>query len=337
MYGHAMFSGPERTLQLWFKADDDTAPVLRHTIEAHDVGVNDGTLADPYGFECKCPPGTFSVGVPEPCATRNADGTVTRHNANDPAYGCFFTLLSDKGPDGPMAQHHRAGIGVHGGGTNLPDPFALKQGWLETDGCIRLQNEDNEQTWVPFVKYILDGGGTVDLTVTGTDPGPRGTGAPSREAFRVRTDLAVALDAAIVAVSDDQPRVLVRAPDDALPAGPFEPEHDRTLELGLRRWVTEQTGLALGHVEQLYTFGDRDRDPRLADGPRMLSVAYLAFVRETEPARGTGARWRGWYDYFPWEDWRAGRPAIVDAVIVPAVEAWVRAASGDARRERETR
>jgi hypothetical protein len=153
----------------------------------------------------------------------------------------------------------------------------------------------------------------------------------------VPTELAVALNAVIVAVSDEEPRVLVRLPDDALPAGPFDPDQDRTLEVGLRRWVTEQTQLRLGHVEQLYTFGDRDRDPRRLGGPRMLSITYLALVRESEPRGTAQARWRPWYGYFPWEDWRDGRPAIVDEIIVPAVEAWVGQASGEERRRRERR
>ncbi|GAC1581812.1 MAG: hypothetical protein NVS3B7_17040 [Candidatus Elarobacter sp.] len=152
------------------------------------------------------------------------------------------------------------------------------------------------------------------------------------------TELAVALDAAIVAVSDEEPRVLVRLPERALPAGPFDPVADRTLEVGLRRWVTEQTRLDLGHVEQLYTFGDRERDPRRPGGPRMLSIAYLAFVRESAPRGTADARWRPWYDLFPWEDWREGRPAIVDDAIVPAVEAWVAAAPGpEERKTRERR
>jgi hypothetical protein len=154
----------------------------------------------------------------------------------------------------------------------------------------------------------------------------------------VPTDLAVALDAVIVAVSAEEPRVLVRLPGEALPAGPFDPAADRTLEAGLRRWVTEQTQLELGHVEQLYTFGDRERDPRRAGGPRMLSIAYLAFVRESAPGGSSDARWFSWYRYFPWEDWRAGRPALVDEVILPAVAAWVAAgASGEERRARERR
>src|ERR1700738_2424358 len=107
--------------------------------------------------------------------------------------------------------------------------------------------------------------------------------------MRVPTELAVALDAVIVAVSDEQPRVLVRSPGEALPAGPFDPQADRTLESGVRRWVTEQTQLGLRHVEQLYTFGDRDRGPRRARGARMLSIAYLAFVRERAPAGSDAA------------------------------------------------
>jgi hypothetical protein len=154
----------------------------------------------------------------------------------------------------------------------------------------------------------------------------------------VPTELDVALDAVIVAVSHDEPQVLVRAPEDALPAGPFDPGGDRTLEAGVRRWVAEQTRLRLGHVEQLYTFGDRDRDPHRTASTRLLSIAYLAFVRETEPDEGGRARWRGWYEYFPWEDWREGRPAIVDELIAPALAAWVASADGrEERRERERR
>jgi len=153
----------------------------------------------------------------------------------------------------------------------------------------------------------------------------------------VTSELAVALDAVIVAVSDDEPRVLVRFPGEALPAGPFDPAADSTLEMGLRRWVTEQTKLQLGHVEQLYTFGDRDRHPRRPGGPRMLSIAYLALVHESVPSGSADARWRDWYTYFPWEDWRAGRPAMVDAVVLPAVAAWIAAAPADERKARERR
>jgi hypothetical protein len=140
----------------------------------------------------------------------------------------------------------------------------------------------------------------------------------------------VELTAVIVAVTDDTPRILTvtdaaaGGTGDALPCGPLDPEADRTLGLGLRRWVHEQTGLELDYIEQLYTFGDRDRDP--GSGARALSVAYLALVREERPfgsGSGSGeARWRDWYAFFPWEDHRWGRPELLDRVIVPALERW---------------
>jgi hypothetical protein len=134
------------------------------------------------------------------------------------------------------------------------------------------------------------------------------------------------LTATIVAVTDDTPRILTvsdagTAAGEALPRGPLDPEGDRTLGLGLRRLVREQTSLELDYIEQLYTFGDRDRDP--GSGTRALSVAYLALVREERPfGDGGKARWRDWYGLFPWEDRRWGRPEVLDRVIVPALERW---------------
>jgi hypothetical protein len=118
---------------------------------------------------------------------------------------------------------------------------------------------------------------------------------------------------------------------DALPFGPFDPSRDRTLEGALRAWVEDQTGLVLGYVEQLYTFGDRYRDPReRAGGPRVVSVGYLNLVREAALS-GTGdAEWRDWYAFFPWEDWRNGRPRLIDQVIAPGLAAWAKAPAGEA-------
>lgn len=165
----------------------------------------------------------------------------------------------------------------------------------------------------------------------------------------------IGLNAVIVAVTEETPRILTvrRAshslvgpreksgvealpPEtpDAIPFGPLDTAGDRTLELGLRRWVREQTGLELGYVEQLYTFGDRNRDPAEGrGGPRVVSVAYLALVREGRPS-GTGAAdWREWYLYFPWEDWRAGRPDVIEEHISPVLSRWADAASDPKTRE----
>ncbi len=149
------------------------------------------------------------------------------------------------------------------------------------------------------------------------------------------------LNAVIVAVTREQPRILiVHRPDagdldgEALPFGPLDPKRDRTLELGLRGWVREQTGLELGYVEQLYTFGDRAR--RGPTGPRVISIAYLGLLVESERATDH-AGWQDIYRYFPWEDWRHGRPPVLDAAIVPAIRDWVQEAEDDLRRLRRER
>ncbi len=127
-----------------------------------------------------------------------------------------------------------------------------------------------------------------------------------------------------------------------LPFGPFDPLHHRTLEAGLRSWVEQQTGLKLGYVEQLYTFGDRGR--RTKDGsnsPHEVSIGYLALTRlyrdrEDSAAEEmadlrvpVGGRWHSWYRYFPWEDWREIRPALLDAQILPALQQWAEEAPDD--------
>jgi hypothetical protein len=142
--------------------------------------------------------------------------------------------------------------------------------------------------------------------------------------------VAIGLSAAIVSVVEDAPSVLVvqqGKSDDALPFGPFDPIAHRTLESGLRTWVGEQTYLDLGYVEQLYTFGDRGRHTlKPGEGPRVVSVGYLALTRRIGALKAPDTLWRGWYRYFPWEDWRDARPAVIDEVISPALEKFVAAA-----------
>ncbi|MDX2288973.1 MAG: NAD regulator [Hyphomicrobiaceae bacterium] len=140
----------------------------------------------------------------------------------------------------------------------------------------------------------------------------------------------IGLNAAIVAVTNDEPVVLcVRDAADkcgateGLPFGPFSPLDHRTLEIGLRAWVEEQTGLELGYVEQLYTFGDRGRHAQPGDlNPHIVSIGYLALTRAVQVSEITGGTWRSWYHFFPWEDWRKGRPAVIEAIVEPQLRSW---------------
>src|SRR5438105_5713062 len=154
------------------------------------------------------------------------------------------------------------------------------------------------------------------------------------------TPIEVGLTAAIVAVEAEEPRILVAADPKGgaragLPFGPFDPLSHRTFEIGLRNWVAAQTAINVGYVEQLYTFGDRGRHARPGDtGAHMISVGYLALTRMSDNAaalRAAAAGFEPWYRYFPWEDWRAGRPDILDA-IVPPLEQWARGGRDDPAR-----
>jgi len=153
----------------------------------------------------------------------------------------------------------------------------------------------------------------------------------------------IGLSAVVVAIRDGEAVVLTVRPrgqaQPGLPFGPFDPEGHRTFELALRAFVTEQTRFNLGYVEQLYTFGDKGRDAPLADmgaGPaRVISVGYLALAPAAVDTHTPGSQWEAWSRFFPWEDWREGRPAAL-APIEDALRAWA-SAGGEAGAQRLAR
>lgn len=164
----------------------------------------------------------------------------------------------------------------------------------------------------------------------------RGKPSPEKSHRVVARDTAdhlavgIGLNAAIVAVLDNEPVVLVvrKDPDssgatDVLPFGPFNPREHRTLEGGLRSWVRDQTGLDLGYAEQLYTFADRGRHSEPADtSPHVVSIGYLALTEASRDHGLTHGNWRSWYQFFPWEDWRRNRPEIIANEIEPRLKLW---------------
>lgn len=68
---------------------------------------------------------------------------------------------------------------------------------------------------------------------------------------------------------------------------------DETIDEAARRELEEETGLNIGFLEQLYTFGDVQRDPRA----RVVTVAYYALLRLDEhPVQAaTDARDARWF------------------------------------------
>lgn len=143
--------------------------------------------------------------------------------------------------------------------------------------------------------------------------------------------LLIGLSAVIVAFDGGEPQVLCTKRDNltALPFGAFDPKAHRTFDLALRGWVREQTGFDLGYVEQLYTFGDRNREtpdatiPGVAEDTRVISVGYLALVQnKIEVEAGFDAKWLPWYKFFPWEDQRTRPSKIVKDKIVPSLLGW---------------
>ncbi len=146
----------------------------------------------------------------------------------------------------------------------------------------------------------------------------------------------VGFSAVIISVDETTPRLLSvsHGPEGlGLPSTHLDDRVDRTLQQGVRRLVSGETGLAVRYFEQLYTFGDRGRAP----GGRELAVAYLALARFQAVYGPNEPRWISCYQLFPWEDWRSGRPALLDQVILPAIDGWLSASTPDelpTRRER---
>jgi hypothetical protein len=141
------------------------------------------------------------------------------------------------------------------------------------------------------------------------------------------------LIAVLTAVTGGQPRVMTVGAGEGLPSGPFELGH-RSLQSGLREWIGDQTGHPVGYLEQLYTFADRDRSSGNDNDGRAISISYLGLVRE-QAAPGAGKPgWHGWYEYFPWEDHRSGRPKAL-GTIAELLQGWIGA--DPARRDHRQR
>ena len=106
--------------------------------------------------------------------------------------------------------------------------------------------------------------------------------------------LAVTVDLVLMTVADSQLAVLLQqraaepcAGQLALPGGFVGP--DETLDGAARRVLLGKAGFAAGEgawLEQLYTFGDPTRDPRM----RTINVAYFALLPDARLRQAVAAR-----------------------------------------------
>jgi 8-oxo-dGTP diphosphatase len=131
---------------------------------------------------------------------------------------------------------------------------------------------------------------------TARNHAPAAQAAPGPEAF---PHPAVTVDVIAMTVVEGDLKVLLIERDLepyrgmwAIPGGFVR--IDESLEEAARRELKEETGLAVRWIEQLYTFGDVGRDPRM----RVVTVTYLALVdaerTPIEPQPGSDARRASW-------------------------------------------
>jgi hypothetical protein len=105
------------------------------------------------------------------------------------------------------------------------------------------------------------------------------------------------------------------------------------LDQSVRAQASELTGLKFKYINQLVSFL---APPVLAEATSVhepqLTIGYMVLVHTPPPSpvvpkpHATTQNWVSCYAYLPWEDWRAGRPAIIEQSILPSLSVWARAA-----------
>jgi hypothetical protein len=135
----------------------------------------------------------------------------------------------------------------------------------------------------------------------------------------------IVLEAHIIAVVDEAPRVLVEIQSGAatsLPRAPFDIDTDADLVSTLSARMHVRCGLELGAVEQLVTDIDATTNPHMHGVERRtLTIAWLApLSAASEPV--SGLSFADIYAALPWEDRRSKRADEANRHLAAALQAW---------------
>jgi len=97
----------------------------------------------------------------------------------------------------------------------------------------------------------------------------------------------------------------------ALPGGLVG--NDESLEAAVRRELREEAGMKLSYLEQLYSFGEPQRDPR----NRVISIAYFGLVRpgDHQLSAQTDAEDAAWFNIKHMPKLAFDHKQIIDAAI----------------------
>ena len=129
----------------------------------------------------------------------------------------------------------------------------------------------------------------------------------------------VTVDVVIFSLHKEQLRVLLiqrkYAPHQgawAIPGGFVQ--MDESLEAAARRELMEETAVSNVYLEQLYTFGDPNRDPRT----RVITIAYIALVPHDaiQPQAGDDAAKTAWFSVNNLPDLAFDHQGIIDYALM---------------------
>ena len=142
-------------------------------------------------------------------------------------------------------------------------------------------------------------------------------------------EVAIELNAVLVALTADEPRVLTFEDGTLLPSGPFEADHP-TLQTGLRAWVERPDAPSAGLCRAALDLR-RPQPGRGGPAGAVMSISYLGLTRERygrarEPAGRAGIA------ISPGRIGAAARPCW-SATILPRLAQWIDEA-GDPGRTR---